>query len=169
MGLKVRLSRPWCYLDFIKKRTSIESAALEQSSCSSADPFLYYIYIKRLAYNDFSRRKKPHEFFQKIISSCCWSCYKKLADFISMLNRNKILSDQNHKIDILPPVSKTPLLNVHILHTIQDSIASLPNLIWKSGQVHFFSTNLPYHLPEIKWILNGYLWFFLVESYLCDY
>ena len=135
------------------------------SNTSGSDPFKTN---KKLTSNDFNRREKPHEFFQKIISSCCWSCYKKLADFISMLNRNKILSDQNHKIDILPPVSKTPLLNVHILHTIQDSIASLPNLIWKSGQVHFFSNNFPHPLPEIKWILNGYLHIKLFNRIICD-
>ena len=152
------MSRLFCQKEQDK---SSESPALERSSClskhSSADPCLYYKKNnkKKLTSNDFTRKEKPHEFFQKIISSCCWSCYKKLADFISMLNRNKILSDQNHKIDILPPVSKTPLLNVHILHTIQDSIASLPNLIWKSGQVHFFSNNFSYHRPEIKCILNG--------------
>ena len=138
------------------------------SNTSGSGPWLYYKTNKKLTSNDFTRREKPHEFFQKIISSCCWSCYKKLADFISMLNRNKILSDQNHKIDILPPVSKTPLLNVHILHTIQDSIASLPNLIWKSGQVHFFRNNFPYKIPEIKWILNGYLHIKLFNWIICD-
>ena len=166
----------WSYLDFTEKNKTKALKPLHRSPVLVCLHFLALTLVciikqkntKKQTSNDFTRREKPHEFFQKIISSCCWSCYKKLADFISMLNRNKILSDQNHKIDILPPVSKTPLLNVHILHTIQDSIASLPNLIWKSGQVHFFRNNFPYKIPEIKWILNGYLHIKLFNRIICD-
>ena len=56
------------------------------------------------------------------------------TDFISMLDRNKILSDQNHKIDIQPPVSKTPLLNVHTAYNAP-----------------FYLSIPPSSVPFIKW------------------
>ena len=66
MGLKVRLSRPWCYLDFIKKRTSIESAALEQSSCSSADPCLYYKTKKGWLITTLVEERSPMNFSRRL-------------------------------------------------------------------------------------------------------
>ena len=62
-----------------------------------------------------------------IVDSNTTDYHKKLLDFISLLNRNKILSDQNQQaqiLDIQPPVLRMPLFSRSILYS-GDSITHI--------------------------------------------